>query len=218
MRYNIGGDAMDILEQNADYILCLKPAGVISEEPGMPRLLREAGCRQVWCVHRLDRETAGLMVYAASQHGAAFLARAITEGRLEKEYLAVMSGNPGDRGELRDLLFRDKAKNKSYVVDRMRKGVREAVLRYETLERREGLSLVRIRLETGRSHQIRVQFTSRGFPLLGDSRYGSPVRGDLALWSCRLRFPRPDGKGSVDKSVPPPDQWPWNLFSLAHRV
>lgn len=212
MRYNIGGDAMDILEQNADYILCLKPAGVISEEPGMPGLLREAGCRQVWCVHRLDRETAGLMVYAASQRGATFLSRAITEGRLEKEYLAVVSGDPGDRGEMRDLLFRDKAKNKSYVVDRMRKGVREAVLRYETLARREGLSLVRIRLETGRSHQIRVQFASRGFPLLGDSRYGSPVRGDLALWSCRLRFPRPDGTGSADRSVSPPDRWPWNLF------
>ena len=212
MRYNIGGDAMDILEQNADYILCLKPAGVISEEPGMPGLLREAGCRQVWCVHRLDRETAGLMVYAASQRGAAFLSRAITEGRLEKEYLAVVSGDPGNRGEMRDLLFRDKAKNKSYVVDRMRKGVREAVLRYETLARREGLSLVRIRLETGRSHQIRVQFASRGFPLLGDSRYGSPVRGDLALWSCRLRFPRPDGTGSADRSVSPPDRWPWNLF------
>ena len=203
---------MDILEQNADFILCLKPAGVISEEPGMPGLLREAGCRQVWCVHRLDRETAGLMVYAASQRGAAFLSRAITEGRLEKEYLAVVSGDPGNRGEMRDLLFRDKAKNKSYVVDRMRKGVREAVLRYETLERREGLSLVRIRLETGRSHQIRVQFASRGFPLLGDSRYGSPVRGDLALWSCRLRFPRPDGTGSADRSVSPPDRWPWNLF------
>ena len=203
---------MDILEQNADYILCLKPAGVISEEPGMPGLLREAGCRQVWCVHRLDRETAGLMVYAASQRGAAFLSRAITEGRLEKEYLAVVSGDPGNRGEMRDLLFRDRAKNKSYVVDRMRKGVREAVLRYETLARREGLSLVRIRLETGRSHQIRVQFASRGFPLLGDSRYGSPVRGDLALWSCRLRFPRPDGTGSADRSVSPPDRWPWNLF------
>ena len=212
MRYNIGGDAMGILEQNADYILCLKPAGVISEEPGMPGLLREAGCRQVWCVHRLDRETAGLMFFAASQRGAAFLSRAITEGRLEKEYLAVVSGDPGDRGEMRDLLFRDKAKNKSYVVDRMRKGVREAVLRYETLARREGLSLVRIRLETGRSHQIRVQFASRGFPLLGDSRYGSPVRGDLALWCCRLRFPRPDGTGSVDRSLPPPDRWPWNLF------
>ena len=203
---------MDILEQNADYILCLKPAGVISEEPGMPGLLREAGCRQVWCVHRLARETAGLMVYAASQRGAAFLSRAITEGRLEKEYLAVVSGDPGNRGEMRDLLFRDRAKNKSYVVDRMRKGVREAVLRYETLARREGLSLVRIRLETGRSHQIRVQFASRGFPLLGDSRYGSPVRGDLALWSFRLRFPRPDGTGSADRSVSPPDRWPWNLF------
>ena len=204
---------MEILERNADTILCLKPAGVISEEPGLPQLLRDAGCGPVWCVHRLDRETAGLMVYAASQKAAAFLSRAITDGQLEKEYLAVVSGDPGDGGQMRDLLFRDKAKNKSYVVLRMRKGVREAVLEYETLARREGLSLVRVRLETGRSHQIRVQFASRGFPLVGDSRYGSPIRGGLALWSHRLRFPRPDGRGMEERSAPPPDAWPWSLFS-----
>ena len=117
------------------------------------------------------------MVYAKPKAAAAISPPPSQKDSWKRNTWPCVRGRPPEEGKLRDLLFRDRAKNKSYVVDRMRKGVREAVLRYETLARREGLSLVRIRLETGRSHQIRVQFASRGFPLLGDKKYGSRFAG-----------------------------------------
>ena len=204
-----------IVYEDEQVIVCLKPAGVLSEEGGMPELLRaETGAREIYCVHRLDRETAGLMVYAKTGRAAAALSSAIAAQKLRKEYLAVVSGVPAPLGELRDLLFRDKQKNKSYVVKRMRRGVREAVLQYERLETREGLSLLRVRLETGRSHQIRVQFASRGFPLVGDTRYGSTCRElPLALFSCALAFPHPLTGETLHFRARPPECRPWTDFS-----
>ena len=205
---------MNIVCEDKAMILCVKPAGVISEGGGMPALLREkTGCREIFCVHRLDRETAGLMVYAKTARAAASLSAAITAGAFHKEYLAVVQGRPASEGELRDLLYRDAARNKSYVVQRMRKGVREAVLRYRVLETREGLSLVRIALATGRSHQIRVQFASRGMPLAGDKKYGSGYRDwPLALWAASLSFPHPLTGETVSRELPPPAELPWTLF------
>ena len=203
-----------IVFEDRHLIVCRKPAGVLSEEGGMPELLKATtGAKEIFCVHRLDRETAGLMVYARTKRAAAALSAAIGAGALGKEYLAVVPGDTPDGGELRDLLYRDAQKNKSYVVRRMRRGVREAVLRYETVARREGLSLLRIRLETGRSHQIRVQFSSRGFPLVGDIRYGSAYRdAPLALYAAALSFPHPaTGETLAFESVPPA-VWPWTVF------
>ena len=206
---------MNILYEDRSLILCEKPAGVLSEEGGMPELLRDAlGTQEIYCVHRLDRETGGLMVYAKTKQAAAALSRTITEGKLQKEYYAVAEGETPVNGTLRDLLYRDAAKNKSYVVKRMRRGVREAELSYERLAFREGLSLLRVRLKTGRSHQIRVQFASRGFPLVGDIKYGSKVRdADLALWSTRLSLPHPGSGEILSSELPPPESWPWTLFS-----
>ena len=181
----------------------------------MPGLLREAlGTEKIYCVHRLDRETGGLMVYARTKKAAAAISKAIEEGRMQKEYLAVAEGEAPLEGTLRDLLYRDAARNKSYVVKRMRKGVREAELHYERLAFREGLSLLRIQLKTGRSHQIRVQFASRGFPLVGDKKYGSRCRDTgLSLWSAKLRLPHPDNGDALSRELPPPAVWPWTLFS-----
>ena len=133
---------------------------------------------------------------------------------MTKRYLAVVQGTTPREGEMRDLLFRDRAKNKSYVVKRMRKGVREALLRYETLQQLPGFSLVRVELLTGRSHQIRVQFASRGFPLLGDGRYGGARRElPLALYSAELSFPHPLSGELLQFSSPPPEEEPWSWFS-----
>ncbi|MGN0982643.1 MAG: pseudouridine synthase, partial [Candidatus Limivicinus sp.] len=120
---------------------------------------------------------------------AAELSRLVQQGEMKKEYLAAARGCPEqDAGILEDLLFHDQRKNKSYVVKRERKGVKKARLSFRVLARTEEASLVQVRLFTGRTHQIRVQFASRGMPLLGDARYGGGG-GKLALWSVRLSFP-----------------------------
>ena len=207
---------MNILYEDRELLVCEKPAGLISEEGGLPALLRaELSLPELYCVHRLDRETGGLMVYAKTRRAAAGLSAAIAAGELKKEYLAVVQGQPEPGGELRDLLYRDAAKNKSFVVKRMRKGVREARLSYRLLDTREGLSLLRIYLETGRSHQIRVQFASRGFPLAGDRKYGSALRDwGLALWSASLAFPHPVSREILRFALLPPKARPWDLFPL----
>ena len=204
-----------IVFEDSQILVCRKPVGVSSEDGGLPELLKEQrGLRELYCVHRLDRETSGLMVYAKTGRAAAALSEAIAARAMHKEYLAVVSGETPAAGEWRDLLYRDRQKNKSYVVKRMRRGVREAVLRFETLERRGGFSLVRIALETGRSHQIRVQFASRGFPLVGDGRYGSAERScPPALFAAALSFPHPVTGESLHFTAEPPSDYPWTLFS-----
>ncbi len=203
-----------IVFEDSCILVCQKPAGVISEEGGLPELLKqESGTPELFCVHRLDRETAELMVYAKTGAAAAALSAAIAAREMQKEYLAVAAGETPAQGEWRDLLYRDRQKNKSYVVKRMRRGVREAVLRFETCGRAEGLSLVRIALETGRSHQIRVQFASRGFPLVGDGRYGSAYRdAPLALFAAALSFPHPETGERLAFTAGPPPLWPWTCF------
>lgn len=206
---------MYVVYEDADLLLCEKPAGVLSEEGGMPALLRaELGTEEIYCVHRLDRETGGLMVYARTGKAAAALSALITKGQLHKEYWAVLEGEAPEEGVLRDLLYRDAARNKSYVVQRMRRGVREAELSFRREAFREGLSLLRVTLKTGRSHQIRVQFASRQLPLVGDRKYGSTHRDcGLALWSASLCFPHPRDGRPVSRELKPPRTWPWMLFS-----
>ena len=206
-----------VLYQDDALLVCRKPTGVSSEEGGMGRLLAGQGLGTCYCVHRLDRAVGGVMVYARTAPAAAALSAAIAARAMDKGYLAVVQGRPAeDAAVLRDLLYHDAAKNKSYVVSRPRRGVREAELRYTLLACRsaEELSLLRVRLHTGRSHQIRVQLASRGLPLAGDRRYGSRLAGELALWSESLRFPHPLDGRELRFSAPPPAQWPWTLFGL----
>lgn len=206
---------MDILYSDKQLTLCVKPVGVLSEEGGMPELLKEETGAGHLCVHRLDRAVGGLMVYAKTPLAAGKLSAQIADRSFIKEYLAIVSGRPEDeKGVMRDLLFKDSAKNKGYVVKRMRKGVKEAELEYELLSSNETSSLVRILLKTGRSHQIRVQFSSRAMPLLGDVKYGSTEKGcNIALWSNRLCFRHPVSGALLDFSAPPPEEYPWNLFN-----
>ena len=194
--------------------VCVKPAGVDSQND-MPRLLQTILGGAAYCVHRLDWDVGGVMVYARTGDAAAALSRAVADGRLDKRYLAVCAGRPeADAGEYRDLLYHDAGKNKTYVVTRQRRGVREAVLRYRVLETRDGASLVAVQLLTGRSHQIRVQFASRAMPLLGDAKYGSRERGcPIALWSQSLSFPHPKSGELLRFRAQPPAAEPWTRFS-----
>ena len=219
---------LTILYEDAHLVICLKPPGVLSEdsEKGrcMPALLREHYRAQgkndyIATVHRLDKIVGGVMVFSRRRQVTGLLTAAIARHEITKEYLAVLRGHPEKAEDtLTDLLFRDAAHNKSYVVRRMRKGVREARLSYREIARTEALSLVRIQLHTGRTHQIRVQFASRGLPLLGDIRYGSrDERCTAALWSYRLALRHPVTGKTVDVSALPPEGYPWQLFGEIGR-
>ena len=187
-------DPIEILYSSPELVICVKPTGVLSqsgEGPDMVSLLGSQLNSEIYPVHRLDREVGGVMVYARTKEAAGTLSRQIQLGRLEKEYLAVLHGKPDqNQGLLTDLLFHDRNRNKTYVVERKRRGVREARLFYRVIASDNEQSLVQVRLLTGRTHQIRVQFASRGFPLLGDGRYGGG-KGPLQLWSAALTLDIP---------------------------
>lgn len=208
---------IEILKETARYLVCVKPIGTAAQgtqQEAMPQLLSaQLGCG-IFPVHRLDQTVGGVMVYAKTAQEAARLTQAMGQGQMQKTYLAVLTGCPTEKaGTLEDLLFHDRVKNKTYVVRRPRGGVKKAVLSYEILAEAEGLSLARVRLQTGRTHQIRVQFASRGFPLLGDGKYGSrDNRCTCALWSFRLTLPT--GSRPQTFEALPPHQYPWTQFSL----
>ena len=213
------GCAMEILYQDADILVCIKPARVLStDEPGgLPGLVREAlgdPDADVRTVHRLDRVVSGVMVLARSADAASDLSRQIREDQFRKEYLAVVHGRPENpEGTLHDLLARDKARRMTFVAEAPGKGVQEAALSYRVLEYANGMSLVRVRLHTGRTHQIRVQFSSRGMPLMGERKYAvwnDPC--ELALWSAKIGFYHPGTGEWVEFSKEPPAVFPWTEF------
>ncbi len=205
---------MNILYEDAQIVVAVKPARVLStDEPGgMPELLRQAlGTQDFRTVHRLDRVVSGLMVLARTPAAASELSRQIRENAFQKEYLAVIHGCPEEsEGTLRDLLLRDKARKMTFVTDTPQKGALEACLHYRLLHTTGAMSRVRIRLETGRTHQIRVQFSSRGLPLLGERKYAvleDPC--EIALWSYRLAFCHPGTGQPMEFSLEPPREYPW---------
>lgn len=211
---------MDILYQDKRILVAVKPAGVLStDEPGgMPSLLRahlgeEKAC--VRTVHRLDAAVSGVMVFARSVKAASLLSEQMRQRRFTKEYLAVVHGCPPPAGELSDLLGRDKQRRMTYVADAPGPDVREAKLGYEVLQSCEGSSLVRVRLYTGRTHQIRVQFASRGFPLAGDRKYGvEDGFGTIALWSHRIGFTHPETGEPMEFTALPPKEGAWERFEF----
>lgn len=179
---------MEILYSDKALAVCVKPVGLDSEQEVSAALIQALG-GEIFPIHRLDKNVGGVMVYARTRQAAAALSKAIQEGSMVKEYVALVHGTPPETGDWEDLLFKDSAKNKVFVVKKERKGVKKARLEYRVLTSGPD-SLVRIRLHTGRSHQIRVQFSSRGYPLAGDHKYGA--RDDLSapmLFSCRVSFP-----------------------------
>ena len=179
---------MEILYSDKDIAVCVKPVGMDSEHD-VPGALVEVLGGTFFPVHRLDKNVGGVMVYARSQKAAASLSRAIQEGTMVKEYVAQVHGTPPENGDWTDLLFKDSSKNKVFVVKKERRGVKKARLEFVRLTEGE-TSLVRIRLHTGRSHQIRVQFASRGFPLVGDGKYGAKDNVSAPmLFSCQITFP-----------------------------
>lgn len=207
---------MNIVYMDDSILVCIKPAGVLStDEPGgLPEMLRrETGDEKadLRTVHRLDRAVSGLMVLARSSAAASELSRQIRGGSFGKRYTAVVHGETRDRAVLTDLLYRDRARKMTFVTDTPAKGVQEALLEYETVWHADGLSRVEIRLHTGRTHQIRVQFASRGLPLVGERKYCEP-RDDcpLALFSCALEFSHPETGERLSFAAQPPEKWPWN--------
>ena len=205
---------MDILYCDADIVVCVKPPRVLStDEPGgLPELLRkELGTEDFRTVHRLDRVVSGLMVVARNAAAASALSAQIREDSFGKEYLAVVHGTPpAQSGRLEDLLVRDKARKMTMVATEMAKGVQPAALRYQLLNSQNGMSRVRIQLETGRTHQIRVQFASRNLPLVGERKYAvleDPC--EIALWSHRLAFTHPSTGEKMEFAKEPPESYPW---------
>lgn len=179
---------MEVLYSDKDLAVIVKPVGLNSQAQ-VPAAIKEILGGEVFTVHRLDQNVGGVMVYARTKAAAAALSRAIQEGTMVKEYVALVHGTPPESGDWEDLLFKDSAKNKVFVVKRQRNGVKKARLAFTRLYQGE-TSLVRIRLYTGRSHQIRVQFASRKFPLVGDHKYGSKDEATSPmLFSCCISFP-----------------------------
>ena len=207
---------LDILYCDADIVVCVKPPRVLStDEPGgLPELLRsQLGTEDFRTVHRLDRVVSGLMVVARNAKAASDISRQIREDAFQKEYLAVIHGEPAqESGRLEDVLLRDKARKMTLVTKEMAKGVQPAALRYRVISCQNGMSRVRIQLETGRTHQIRVQFASRNLPLVGERKYAvldDPC--EIALWSYRLGFTHPATGEKMEFTKQPSESYPWTV-------
>ena len=207
---------MELIYQDEDIVVCVKPNRVLStDEPGgVPELVREvlhAPDADIRTVHRLDRVLGGVMVLARNAKSASELSRQIREGVFEKEYLAVVHGHPGNEvGKFCDLLLRDKARKMTFVVSEEGKGVQPASLRYRVLNCKGGMSRVRIKLETGRTHQIRVQFASRNLPLVGERKYSDLEDCcEIALWSHKIAFDHPTSGKRLEFALDPPKVYPW---------
>ena len=191
---------MKILYEDKNVVVVVKPPEILSQfsetEENAVTILKEMTGNEIFVVSRLDRNVGGVMVFAKNQKSAADLTRQMQTGDFKKEYIAAVYGCPQeDKGEFHDLLFKDSRKNKSFVVKRERKGVKKASLEYEVIEKREDISIVRIHLHTGRTHQIRVQFSSRKMPLVGDGKYGAKDNNkNIGLFCREISFINPATK------------------------
>ena len=191
---------MKILYADRGIVACIKPVGLDSETEVPAALKAELG-GEIFPIHRLDKNVGGIMVFARTKSAAAALSKAVQDGQMIKEYVAMVHGTPPESGDWEDFLFKDSRKNKVFAVKKERKGVKYARLEFNRLQGGEQ-SLVHIRLHTGRSHQIRVQFSSRGFPLVGDHKYGSRDAATAPmLFSSRITLPW-NGESRIFESLP----------------
>lgn len=189
---------MEIIFEDKDIVVAIKPPEILSQgdEKGRANavdILKDMTGSEIFPVHRLDKGVGGVMVFAKNSKSAAELSRQVSDRTMEKTYLALLHGEiTEEKGRHEDLLFFDRGKNKSFVVKRERRGVKKALLDYECIEKGDGRSLVKVKLITGRTHQIRVQFSSRGYPLFGDRRYGAKdEEKNIALLSKGISFLHP---------------------------
>lgn len=214
---------MKIIFEDNEILVLEKPVGVPSEDTknGEKGILTK--CRdevyngELHLLHRLDRNVGGVMVFAKTKKSAAELSKQIQENTFCKTYLAVVDGTIEEKqGVYHDLLFKDSSKNRSYVVKRIRKGVKEASLEYVVLSENENKSLVKVTLHTGRTHQIRVQFSSRKTPLSGDKKYGSKEnKCDVALFAHAVSFVHPTKKERLSfTAFPDKEKYPWGIFEV----
>ena len=197
-----------IIYEDKELVVCIKPKGVLSQigkegQKNMVDMLSaECGC-EIYPVHRLDKEVGGIMVYAKTKSAAADLSAQVSNREMEKHYIATTEKSSLDsEGVMEDLLYFDKGKNKSFVVKKERRGVKKAILEYKEISSDEAYSSFRVRLLTGRTHQIRVQFASRKHPLIGDRKYGSKINGDIGLVSCFIAFRHPVTKEAMEFTHP----------------
>ncbi len=208
---------MKILYEDANTVVAVKPAEILSQfsekEENAVTLLKEQTKSEIFVVSRLDRNVGGVMVFAKNPEAAADLTRQMQNGVFKKEYIAALHGKPQDeKGIFEDLLFKDSRKNKTFVVKKERKGVKKASLEYETVTFCDGISFVKIRLHTGRTHQIRVQFASRKMPLVGDGKYGAKDNCKTMGLFCReVSFKKVKGEEILTFSASPENVYPWTL-------
>jgi len=207
----------NIIFENSKIIVAEKPCGILSQEGKGKTMFSLLGRTELYPVHRLDKEASGVIVYGLDSKSAADLSSQITKGVFKKVYFAVVKGRPlEDNGSYEDLLYHDQQANKSYVVKRERKGVRKAILEYKCISSKtigdDLFTLVKINLVTGRTHQIRVQFASRGMSLWGDRKYGSTILGDMALFSKQITFMLPDSNKITTFSLPLPNTPPFDMW------
>lgn len=214
-----------ILFEDKHITICEKLPGQNSEKcesaDSLPKLLEEQLHHEIFPLHRLDKPVGGAIMFANNKNTASVFSRLITENGVTKKYVAVIDGSPSEKeGELRDYLFRDSRKNKTFVVKRMRKGVKEASLKYKVIAECDSKTLVEIELITGRTHQIRAQFASRKTPVTGDGKYGSKCnKCEAALWSYSLSFVNPINNSENNiVCIPPIDTYPWNLFDTYFKT
>jgi len=201
-----------ILYEDTNVVFCIKPAGVTSEEEMTLKLKNQLNS-EIYALHRLDKPVSGVMLYAKTKKAAADISKKIASNDdFKKEYLVVCEGEFSESdGTMEDLLFKESSKNKSFVVKRERKGVKKAVLTYKVIKKgifnEKICSLVLVKLQTGRSHQIRVQFASRKHPLIGDKKYGSRENCSIGLYSHKIQT------CGLEISSNPPSEIPWNIFN-----
>ena len=213
---------MKILYEDNSIAICEKEIGMVSQSvpdrSGFADIAANTfGYAAI--INRLDTQVGGAVVFAKNPKYASLLSSLSSNQKISKTYLAIVEGEPEeDRGVYEDLLFKDSSKNKSFVVKRERKGVKKAKLEYEVISKvnHKGklLTLLSVKLHTGRTHQIRVQFSSRKMPLCGDGKYGSKDNGcKVALWSHHISFEIGEDRVFAT-SMPPFDKYPWNLFNM----
>lgn len=209
---------IETIYEDSELCVVCKPQGIDSEHTLTKLVSQQLGC-DIYPVHRLDKDAGGLILLAKTKRAAAKLSDSMQKGEFEKLYLAVVLGTPEEpEGRLDDYLYHDRKKNKSFVVKSERKGVKLATLEYQTVGSAvildASVTLLKIKLHTGRTHQIRVQFASRRLPLLGDVKYGGRKNDiKLSLWSHEISFNHPISGKRLEFRLPPPDSVPWNIFN-----